>query len=267
MVYIVCALFIEAKPLINYYKLKRDMTDNFYQVFKGDEVSLIISGTGKVSSVCAVSHILSRGFSSEDLIVNAGLCGSSVYDKGSAFLVNKIVDNSTKREFFPDILVKHNFDEEYVETFDKPVSGDHKSGLCDMEASGFFQASLKYMPSHAVHVIKIVSDNLEGTHVDVEAAENMIELKVKDIDSYINDIKQIMKKDKFFEDFEEIIIESAVKNLNLTESQQVILKKQSIGFKLRHGNLPDVKNIIFGKVKTKNDCKKQFERLIGILSE
>lgn len=266
MIYIVCALFIEAKPFIKYYKLKRDMSDNFYQVFNNDDVYLIVSGSGKVSSACAVSHILSRGISNDDFIVNVGLCGSSVHESGNIFLVNKIIDNSTKREFFPDMLIRSGFKEEYVETFERPVVGGDYNGLCDMEASGFFQAASKFMPPHAVHVIKIVSDNLKS-RIDADDAEKAIEDRTGDIDIYLNKLKQIMRHDDFFKDFEYEEINAVIEKLKLTESCRVILKNSVVSYKLRHGSLPEMKNIICGKVKTKNESKEKFKRLIGLLSQ
>ena len=46
MLYIVTALYIEAKPLISLFNLKKDNTFTKFQVFSNENIKLIISGTG-----------------------------------------------------------------------------------------------------------------------------------------------------------------------------------------------------------------------------
>lgn len=47
MIYIITTLFIEAKPIIEKYKLKKDKTSQKFQIFSNEKIKLIISGVGR----------------------------------------------------------------------------------------------------------------------------------------------------------------------------------------------------------------------------
>lgn len=268
MIYFVCALYIEARPLIKYYNLKRDMNDNYYQIFTNENISLIITGSSKIACACGVSHLLSGGISPDDIIFNVGICGSRGNKIGKAFLINKITDNSTKREYFTDILIKNGFDEGCIETFEVPVNDLNFEGLCDMESSGFFQAASKYLPSHLIQLVKIVSDNLNDAHIQKDMIEDIINQSIPLIDDYIKNMKSAFAKEPFLNDDEKCIINRVNMSLKLTESEKADLKKHIISYKIRNGNIADeLKFFAAGEVKTKNDSKKQFRKLIEILSE
>ena len=71
MLYIVTALYIEAKPLISLFNLKKDNSYTKFQVFSNENVKLIISGTGKVKSATALTYLISKeDIKKNDYIVN-----------------------------------------------------------------------------------------------------------------------------------------------------------------------------------------------------
>lgn len=60
MIYIAAALTAEARPLITYFKLKRDNKIKKYQIFKNEEITLIITGTGMMQGAIGATYVLSR---------------------------------------------------------------------------------------------------------------------------------------------------------------------------------------------------------------
>ena len=60
MLYIVTALYIEAKPLISLFNLKKDNIYTKFQVFSNKNIKLIISGTGKIKSATALTYLISN---------------------------------------------------------------------------------------------------------------------------------------------------------------------------------------------------------------
>lgn len=58
MIFIVTALMLEAAPIIDYFKLKKDMTIHPYSVYKGSDIALIVSGVGKLKSAMAQSFYI-----------------------------------------------------------------------------------------------------------------------------------------------------------------------------------------------------------------
>jgi spore photoproduct lyase len=71
MIYIVTALAGEAIPLINAFKLKKDLSFTKFDLFKNDEIRLIVSGIGKIRSSIATTYLLVKNSpSSDDRILN-----------------------------------------------------------------------------------------------------------------------------------------------------------------------------------------------------
>lgn len=168
MLYICSSMYLEAKPFIKELNLKKDLRHTKFQVFKNDKVTLLICGTGKIKSAIALTYLLSKSnISSEDLLINIGICGCKDPNipLGSLFLCNKIIDNDTKHTFYPDILFKHNFKESSIETTSL-INKDSKcfsSKLIDMESSSIYEAASTFLQPHQIMFIKIVSDHLDTT--------------------------------------------------------------------------------------------------------
>lgn len=59
MLYMTTALYCEAKPFIQHFQLKK--TDQFhkFQVFLGEEITLIITGVGEIAASVAISSVCS----------------------------------------------------------------------------------------------------------------------------------------------------------------------------------------------------------------
>ncbi|KPU27105.1 hypothetical protein TR13x_06855 [Caloranaerobacter sp. TR13] len=269
MLYFICAFYNEAKPIINFYKLKRVNENKFFQVFENDDIKLIISGIGKINSAVALAHIVSKyGISDEDIIINIGICGSKSREIGEAVLVNKIHDIETGRDYYPDILIKHQFEEGTLETFSKPVVDFDIKDICDMEGSGFFKASSKFFSPHQIQLIKIVSDHLDGARLTGEFVEKLVEKNIITIDDYINKMKNSFVKKDLLNDWDKNMIDKISLVLNLTESQKIQFNKAYIGYKIRESKSPKfVENILNVRVQDKNESKREFKKLINKLYE
>lgn len=180
MLFITTAMQPEARPLIAALGLKQNHSIARFRVYDSPGCSLIISGTGKLRSAVATTFLLTLyNASPDDFWINAGVCGSVQEDisTGSIFLINRIRDHETGREMFPDILYRHDFQEDALETFSAPVHAgeqtDLNTRLVDMEASGAFEAARMFLPLHRLAVIKVVLDYLkphESKRMDVEKA-------------------------------------------------------------------------------------------------
>jgi len=168
MLFITTAMQPEARPLIAALGLKKNHSVTRFRVYDSHTCALTVSGTGKIRSAVATTFMLTHyNTSQKDLWVNTGVCGAAGPDvsRGGVFLVNRIRDNDTGRDMFPDLLYRHDFPEASLETFSSPVSSgadmDFHTMLVDMEASGAFEAARAFLPPHRVAVIKVVLDSLE----------------------------------------------------------------------------------------------------------
>ena len=236
MVGIVCAYFKEAKSLIKYFNLKK-VNDKF-SIYENENISLIISGQGKLNSAIATTFLLSTRNISH--IINFGIAGSCEYKIGEIFLVNKIND-----KFFPDILISHSFRESEIICFDEVVTeGDYK--LVDMESEGFFLSAIKFLKSHQIHLIKIVSDNLVCFRPSDEFMENLISPHLKKIEEFIKNLPKNREINLN-------IVDELAKKYDLSFSQKVKLKDRVMYYILN--NLPFPK-IEFEKTNRKNDFRR-----------
>lgn len=167
MIYISVALMEEAKIFIEFYNLKRDNNIKKIQVFGNEKVKLVISGVGMLKSIVSISLFLSYfQVEEKDIFLNFGVCGSreKVYKIGDIVFANKVINRIFEKNYYPDMLYYHNFEEGVLETFDKVVgTSDTVIGdIVDMEGAGAIEVAGNFFTSDRILIVKVVSDYLEN---------------------------------------------------------------------------------------------------------
>ena len=270
MIFLFTALYAEAYPFINYFKLKRDLQNNYFQVFSNDEALLTVTGVGKINSAIAVAYTLGRyGIYRDSFALNFGIAGSKFPQmKGHLYLINKVIDSETKKVFVPDVLVDHSFEESDLETFNHPVKDAYRmeANLCDMEGSGFYQAASKFFDAHQIYLLKLVSDSLDFEGISRDFVIQLVEEKLKEIDEFIKMIKESFKTEEVFSEEEKNIIKTLSDKLKLTTSQRKILYKACLHYKVRENKGVDFLKGFFGmEVTNKKEREKAFEEVLSHL--
>ena len=181
MIYIACAMYMEAAPFIRRFACKRDDAFRHEQVFVGEEAVVIITGTSPVPAAIALTETLALLPPGEaDIFANVGLCGCSdtSVDIGTLFLVHSIADDTTGRRFYPplllvhssadptrgprfypDLLYLHEHCQGALTTYASVVTDNPSDAfLFDTEAAGLYQAALPYFSADRMFYFKIVSD-------------------------------------------------------------------------------------------------------------
>ena len=194
MIFIVVAMFCEAKPLIRHYGLKARMPMGRFRVYESEDVSLVISGVGKVASAAAVAYLYALyGEIKGAVWLNIGLAGHKNMNIGSCFLVDKVVDIATGRSWYPGIVFPASCTD-MVYTVDVVETEYQKAGGYDMEAAGFYSIASSFSTVEFVHCIKIVCDTPEtpvvkdpGSLIDLDFVDDII-IKIKDLlSSYVEE--------------------------------------------------------------------------------
>lgn len=268
MIFICTSMYCEASPFIKQLNLKKDSKVNKFEIFKNDEIILIITGVGKIKAAVAVSYLLSKYEpGTSDLFINIGVCGANKdMVIGNAYLCNKIIENDTKKTFYPDILFKHPYKEASVETcsniiksYDNRLEGQ----LVDMEASGIYQAALLFFETHQVFFIKIVSDYLNTKNLSEAFVLKLVEDKVQGIIAWMNEIKLgFLYNKNVLSNEEQEILNLVVENLKLSSTMENQLKQLIIYYKLQHGDINDILNIYKTiECKSKSEGKRYFDKL------
>ena len=129
MITIFTALYPEAKELIRALSLKKDMTQNHFQVFsdENNQIQIVITGASAIAAATAVAECSTRKEpDSGDFLINYGSCaGRKNIPVGTVSLCNKLTQTVDGRTFYPDILYRHPFGE--AELYSFPTVQDQKS--------------------------------------------------------------------------------------------------------------------------------------------
>lgn len=271
MIFIVTALYCEAKPLIEGFALKKYTFINKFQVFKNENIVLVITKGGAINTACACMHVIDKFEASVyDAFINIGICGSKNRNVpiGTLVLCNKITENMSGRDFYPDMLFKHSFKEGQLESFHKIVKEEDieniKESFVDMEGAAFFQAVSIFIPPHRIHCLKVVSDYLNSDGLTEAQITNLICKNFKKIYAWIKYIsKQYGRTCDILSEKDIGYINEVINNLKLSFYMQHKLKKLAQGYKLRKDNLILVlEPFTQFYCNTKVERKMYFERLV-----
>ena len=270
MLYIVTALYIEAKPLISLFNLKKDNSYTKFQVFSNEDVKLIISGTGKVKSATALTYLISKeDIKKNDYIVNIGFVASNKNSQlGDIVYVSKIQNAYSDFDFYPEMIYKHNFLEGSLTTFDSIIEKKIENiEYIDMEAYGFFQTASIFFKKDKIMILKIVSDILK------DRVENRVLVDFKDenlfTESYNNICKflvnfKTVNDDSDFTITEQELIKKVLENLRLSDTMTYELFNILRYLKIKYGNIDILKKYENIEVTSKVQAKKLFEEIKNI---
>ena len=232
MLYIVCALSPEAKPLISALSLRKDPFACPYDTFFAEDSSVVmaISGMGTVAAASATTYLLTRfGFRPEkDFLINFGSCAGK---EPGFHLINKITDEATGRCFFPDMLYDLSScglpasSEKALVTVSKVVASlEDPNLLYEMEASAVFQAASRFIPPHRMLFLKYVSDS--GTDDPKKITAAMLQEGAKQqVDKVIAVLKYLETIEEDDNEIDEDLFLNTFLNLKASETMRHELRQ------------------------------------------
>ena len=200
MIYIFCALYQEASCLIEKYGLKR--AEGFRsRVYQSGEITLAVTGTGIVGPVMALSEICQnhKKKESKDFMINLGIAGcrpdAKEDGRGKIFIANKIHNEVTGRDFYPDMIVNSTLPEKKLITVARPIdAGEMEEGiLYDMEAAFLFEAGQNYFDVARMFFIKIISDAGVSKEQDQPISSEEVKMLVFDQMENIQSVMDVLR--------------------------------------------------------------------------
>jgi hypothetical protein len=180
----VCALHCEAKPVIDFYRLKKSHDDNAFDLYRGKGMLCIISGTGKIASAAACAWVAAK-YQQEASIawINLGTAGSAQQEIGAAFLLNQVIDADSGQRHYPAPCAGSILPGYGCLTLSQASDNYRQDYLFDMEASGFMYSSLRFSSAELTQCIKIVSDNeVHQTGKNRQQVSDLIHQNIESID-------------------------------------------------------------------------------------
>ena len=202
----------EARPLIEYYRLTKDVRHRAFPVYANDNVRLVVTGEGKINCAAATAYIGSLGgeVSEPAMWINLGVAGHAVHEIGSLWRVNKSIDATTSNVIFPiNVLRSTDIDGESLLTVDRPETVYPQQVLYDMEASAFFQTASRFSSLESITSLKIVSDNKNHglEKFTLATATKLVHAQIEVINRYLEKFEKHIiidsKKDKHTIDIKE----------------------------------------------------------------
>ena len=237
---IITAIHEEARPLIEKFGLKKDPHSQRIPVYRRGDTCLVVSGTGKVKSAIATTYALANVESPKNtLAINFGLCGCRDTERplGELVFINKITDAATRRDFYPEIILKHNLREASLTTFDNQVLKGREtlsSDMVDMEASGFFPSATAFIPLENVYCLKLISDHLEDLKLDNPMIREKIEACLDAFMVVISSASKLKSRPSPIAGNDASILNQLCEALKLTITQRHQLQDYAIGYIIRH---------------------------------
>ena len=156
----ICALHCEAKPVIDFFRLKKSHDDSVFDLYRGDDMVCVVSGVGKIASAAATAWTAAR-FAREPALawINLGISGAAQHEIGKLFLLDKVVDDDSGQCWYPAPVTPSTLPGSACLTLNSPGENYREDMLFDMEASGFMQTALRFSSAELIQVLKVVSDN------------------------------------------------------------------------------------------------------------
>ena len=192
----VCALHCEAKPVIDFYRLKKSHADNAYDLYRNQDMVCIVSGPGKLASAAATAWIAAQQQAAGSLAwINLGIAGAAEYDIGSAFLLNQVIDADSAQRFYPVMPEKTILPGKTGLCLSQPSTEYHDDYLFDMESSGFMQSALRFSSAELIRCLKVVGDNRhEQTGRNRQRVSDLIQQHIEIIDAQARALDELNRQ-------------------------------------------------------------------------
>ena len=206
MIYFVTALYQEAHPLIEHYKLSKMVDAHPFTMFGNEQagIRLLVTGTGMTAAAACVAGTGARyRMNDRDFLINVGICAMLQEEKqgasddiGRIFLCNKLTEQVSGRTYYPDLLYPQAFGEMPLMTGACVWQGGPigYQTLYDMEASAVYQAGSYFLGPHQMSFLKIVSDTGQGNRISPEEAERLVTDRLEEITAYADMLLKVSEE-------------------------------------------------------------------------
>jgi len=227
MIHIICALKCEAKSLIKHYRLKYSADSESFRLYisPDKQISLTISGVGKINSAAATAftHAFLKT-EKQDIWLNLGIAGHKDLNIGEIILAHKIIDQTTKHSWYPQIIISPPCQSMEMLSCDHAAT-DYTNSLFEMEAAGFYATACRFATSELIHVVKIISDNQQqpADKLSESFVDDLVKNKLVVIDQILESLRQLAKNLDISNETPDYY-EQIIKRWRFTHAERYLLK-------------------------------------------
>lgn len=262
--FIYVALPCEAKPLVEHFKLKKDMSVQPFAVYGHNAVCLTVTGLGKSAMAAGVAYTQALFAAVENpVLLNIGIAGHRDYALGDLFLVDKIIDADSQRNYYPPLIGKPLCPSCAVQTRSTPQLNYDHADLCDMEASAFYETATRFTSSELSQCLKVISDNQlsPANTIDAKQVSVLIAAQLATIEAFIN---QMVALTELLLIPETPLFEQLLQRYHFTVSAKMQLKAQLTRWAVLTDNQP----LVFDETQCHNgkDVLRSLEQQISTVA-
>ena len=174
MLTIMVALNCEAKPWVDFYRLKKVCNQPFLLYSKeGLKIEIVITGIGALAMSTAVGWIAGRGSLGEAsrIWLNLGIAGHVNRRVGEAVRAHCFIDASDLRRHYSPLTASWSGDSDALISVNAPSDSYPDDAMVDMEGWAFYRAASMFASSELIASIKVISDNTENNVEDLNASK------------------------------------------------------------------------------------------------
>ena len=224
-IFIYTALACEAKPIIDYFQLKKDITIQCVTVYGNNNICLTVTGVGKTAMAAGIAYTLALFSSAPNpILLNIGIAGHKEHPIGSVFLIDKITDADSGRRYYPPLVFTPPCPTHSLQTAAKPQLTYHPLHLCDMEASAFYETAARFSSGELIQCLKIVSDNELFPAQDIQSKQ-VSALISEQLPTITAILKELTKLAVLLQPRELIEFNQLLNQYHFTVNEQIQLKK------------------------------------------
>jgi len=188
MIYILCAFEIEARALIDHYKLHKRVQES-YKCFYNEELTIFITGMGQEHAQKA-TQTLFKTFSiqKDDAFINLGICaGQADYEIGTLLQIKSLSDGE---QTYALEIQESEIPSVSCFSAKAPQSQALKEDIAEMEAMGIYLALQEASSSNPINFLKIVSDHFKPSKMDKAFVHSLIQQNLIPIKQHISQLKK-----------------------------------------------------------------------------
>jgi len=188
------ALHCEAKPLIDFYRLKK-VDQRGFDLYrsKSVDVELVVTGIGALAMSAAVGWVASQDCPAQRVWLNIGTAGHADLPIGKLLLIHGVGDEVSQRCHYPPLVAKWSGITESLLSVNAPTSDYPGGAAVDMESYAFFNAALRFSDAELVQSVKVISDNKQSGIENLNAARltELVTPHVSSIDEYAEKLQAL----------------------------------------------------------------------------
>jgi adenosylhomocysteine nucleosidase len=154
-----CALHCEAKPVIDFYRLKKTTDSQAFDLYQLGDTACIVSGIGDLNMAAACAWAASRFENHTSCWINLGVAGHRILALGTTLLANQVLRKDNAQAIYPQAQLAHDFTSACVISLPAQQTDYHPNAAYDMEAYAFMHSCRHFTALEFCCCIKVISDN------------------------------------------------------------------------------------------------------------